>query len=105
MPETLTKPPPPDVEAAAPPVPHALLSLCLPRDWTLNDATLEQLGELNPGWRIERGFSGELVISMGAGGWCSWICIRLVGAPRDLVGGHRRRSRGRLASRVQPDRR
>ena len=77
MPETLTKLPPPDVEAAAPPVPHALLSLCLPDDWMLDDAALEQLDELNPGWRIERGFSGELVINMGAGGWCSWICIRL----------------------------
>ena len=77
MPETLTKPAPTDVEAAAPPVPRALLSLCLPDDWMLDDAALEQLGELNPGWRIERGFSGELVINMGAGGWCSWICIRL----------------------------
>ena len=81
MPETLTQAAPPKIEAAAPPVPHALLSLCLPDDWTLDDATLEQLDELNPGWRIERGFSGELVINMGAGGHGPTIgfklCMRL----------------------------
>ena len=81
MPETLTTAAPPKIEATAPPVPHALLSLCLPDDWTLDDTTLEQLDELNPGWRIERGFSGELVINMGAGGHGPTIgfklCMRL----------------------------
>ena len=47
----------------------------------LDDATLEQLDELNPGWRIERGFAGELVINMGAGGHGPTIgfklCMRL----------------------------
>ena len=55
MPETLTKPPQ-EIEVTVPPVPDALLSLSLPGDWTLDDATLQQLDELNPGWRIETWF-------------------------------------------------
>lgn len=66
---------------SAPPQPAAFAALRLPAEWPLDDDALEQLDQLNPGWQIERGYHGELVINMGATGWspniCSWICAQL----------------------------
>lgn len=72
---------PPPLALLAPAQPDGATTLRLPAEWLLNDDALEQLDQLNPGWRIERGYNGELVINMGATGWspnvCSWICAQL----------------------------
>ena len=49
-----------------------LLALRLPEEWLLTDELLEQLGQLNPEWKLERGHYGELVVNMGSGG-PSWM--------------------------------
>ena len=59
MPETLTKVAPPDDRGHGPACSaRAALHFACPTTGELDDATLEQLDELNPGWRIERGFAG-----------------------------------------------
>ena len=72
---------PPRQARRAPPQIDGVARLRLPAQWLLNDDALEQIDQLNPGWRIERGYDGELVINMGATGWspniCSWICAQL----------------------------
>ena len=57
-------------DVSAPPVPQhrGVLSLRLPEEWALTDEVLEQMGQLNPEWRLERGHYGELVVNMGSGG-------------------------------------
>lgn len=66
MPRTLTRPPDSPVESA--PEHWGLLALRLPEEWRLTDELLEELGQLNPEWRLERGHYGELVVNMGSGG-------------------------------------
>ena len=65
---TTTLSPPADAPAEAAPQHWGLLALKLPEDWALTDECLEELGQLNPEWRLERGHYGELVVNMGSGG-------------------------------------
>ena len=55
------------VEAAGP-APWEMLTICLPDELELTDGLLEELSGLNPGWKIERGHYGELVLTMASGG-------------------------------------
>ncbi len=72
------------------PAPWEMLTLRMPKELKLTDGLLEQLGELNPEWKVERGHYGELVLTMASGGpswWiCNQICIR-VGIWADDLGG------------------
>lgn len=74
---------PPDAPAEARPQHWGLLALRLPDGWVLTDELLEQLCQLNPEWRLERGHFGELVVNMGSGGPSFMIVARLF---RALVG-------------------
>ena len=76
MPRTPTRPPDSPVESA--PEHWGLLALRLPEEWRLTDELLEELGQLNPEWRLERGHYGELVVNMGSGGPSWWIVSELV---------------------------
>ena len=50
----------------------------LPECWELTDELLEELGQLNPEWKLERGHYGELVVNMGSGGPSFWITAELL---------------------------
>ncbi len=65
---TTTARPPMAVPASLGAWHRGLLALRLPDDVPLTDELLEQLGRLNPEWRLERGHDGELVVRMGSGG-------------------------------------
>ena len=65
---TTTLSPPTDAPAEARPQHWGLLALRLPDAIPLTDELLEQLCQLNPEWRLERGHFGELVVNMGSGG-------------------------------------
>ena len=77
MPRTPTRPPDSPVESA--PEHWGLLALRLPEEWRLTDELLEELGQLNPEWRLERGHHGELVVNMRSGGPSFFISARLLG--------------------------
>ena len=62
----------PPVNAPSAPQHWGIAALRLPKEWELTDDRLEQLGQLNPEWKLERGHYGELVVNMGSGG-PSWI--------------------------------
>lgn len=95
MAQTATKPveaaPKPAVEQAADrPAIWEMLTLRMPDGLKLTDGLLEQLGDLNPEWKVERGHYGELVLTMASGGPSWWICNRIclrVGNWADDVGG------------------
>ncbi len=72
MPTTLTRPT--SAQAQATPEHWGSLALRMPEEWELTDELLEQLGQLNPEWRLERGHYGELVVNMGSGG-PSWVVV------------------------------
>ena len=55
------------VETAGP-APWEMLTICLPEELELTDGLLEELSDLNPHWKIERGHYGELVLTMASGG-------------------------------------
>ena len=57
---------------------RGILALRLPGEWQLTDEQLEQLCQLNPEWKLERGHFGELVVSMGSGGPSFWITMELL---------------------------
>ena len=80
---TTTLSPPTDAPAETHPQHWGLLALRLPDDWALTDELLEQLCQLNPEWRLERGHYGELVVNMGSGGPSFMIVARLL---RTLLG-------------------
>ena len=69
---TTTVATPTDTPTVAAPDHWGLLALRLPAEWGLTDELLEQLGQLNPQWKLERGHHGELVVNMGSGG-PSWV--------------------------------
>ena len=78
MPRTLTKPT--EAPAGTQPEHWGVLALRLPDDWQLTDEMLEELGQLNPEWRLERGHYGELVVNMGSGGPSWMITLELAAA-------------------------
>lgn len=78
MPRTLTKPTEAPVNAQ--PEHWGVLALRLPEEWPLTDDLLEELGQLNPEWRLERGHYGELVVNMGSGGPSWMITLELAAA-------------------------
>lgn len=72
------------------PAPWEMLTLRMPEELKLTDGLLEQLGDLNPEWKVERGHYGELVLTMASGGPSWWICNRIcmrVGIWAEDVGG------------------
>ena len=71
---------PPGAPAEARPQHWGLLALRLPDDWALTDELLEQLCQLNPEWRLERGHYGELVVNMGSGGLSFLVTGEIFGA-------------------------
>ena len=77
---TTTLSPPTDAPAEAHPQHWGILALRLPDDWELTDELLEQLCQLNPEWRLERGHFGELVVNMGSGGPSFMIVVRILHA-------------------------
>ena len=54
-----------------------MLTLRMPEELKLTDGLLEQLGDLNPEWKVERGHYGELVLTMASGGPSWMICTEL----------------------------
>lgn len=87
MAQTATKPveaaPEPAVEQPADrPAMWEMLTLHIPEGLKLTDGLLEQLGDLNPQWKVERGHYGELVLTMASGGPSWWICSELCGEVR-----------------------
>ena len=76
MPRTLTRPT--EAPATTQPEHWGVLALRLPEEWPLTDDLLEELGQLNPEWRLERGHYGELVVNMGSGGPSFWITTELL---------------------------
>ena len=59
------------------PAPWEMLTLRMPEELELTDGLLEQLGDLNPEWKVERGHYGELVLTMASGGPSWMICTEL----------------------------
>ena len=78
MPRTLTRPT--EAPATTQPEHWGVLALRLPDEWRLTDDLLEELGQLNPQWRLERGHYGELVVNMGSGGPSWMITLELAAA-------------------------
>ncbi len=72
------------------PAPWEMLTLRMPEELKLTDGLLEQLGDLNPEWKVERGHYGELVLTMASGGPSWWISTELcvdLGDWADTAGG------------------
>ena len=67
--------------------PWEMLTLRMPEALKLTDGLLEQLGDLNPEWKVERGHYGELVLTMASGGPSWWICSELCGEVRAWASG------------------
>lgn len=65
---TTTLAAPTETTAVAVPEHWGLLALRFPPDWQLTDELLEEFGQLNPEWKLERGHHGELVVNIGSGG-------------------------------------
>ncbi len=76
---TTTLSPPTDAATLSPPH-RGILALRLPEQWALTDDCLEQLCQLNPEWRLERGHYGELVVNMGSGGPSFMITVEILAA-------------------------
>lgn len=64
--------------AASAPEHWGIAALRLPAEWELTDDRLEELGQLNPEWKLERGHYGELVVNMGSGGPSWWITLEIL---------------------------
>ena len=62
-----------------------MLTLRMPEELKLTDGLLEEIGDLNPEWKVERGHYGELVLTMASGGPSWWICSELCGEVRQWV--------------------
>ena len=65
---TTTLSPATDASVEARPQHWGLLALRLPDDFILTDELLDEIDQLNPEWRLERGHYGELVVNVGSGG-------------------------------------
>ena len=82
MAQTATKPveaaPEPAIEQPTDqPAPWEMLTLRMPEELKLTDGLLEEIGDLNPEWKVERGHYGELVLTMASGGPSWMICTEL----------------------------